>query len=90
MGMIKWLGGWSLLFACGLLAVSHAGAEEVAFTSASPYQLGDLMKDPSPAYELRISADLVYPRERKPAMPATPTVSTHSRPSLSIVCAVCT
>lgn len=58
-----------MLITMGLLA-TDAGAEEVQFTSASPYQLGDLISTADPAYDVKIVADLVYPEGTTDALPA--------------------
>lgn len=62
--------GLVFLIALGLLITLDARAEEVTFRSASPYQLGDLLSATSPAYDVEIGANLVYPSEAKDAMPA--------------------
>lgn len=61
-----------LALAClALIASLHtARAEQVTFTSASPYQLGDLLQEAEPAYELEVGGDLVYPETRAERMPA--------------------
>ena len=48
----------------------NAGAGEVRFSSASPYQLGDLLKQSQPAFNLEIQAELTFPDETSQAMPA--------------------
>lgn len=58
------------LIALGLAFTPRAEAEEVTFASASPYQLGDLLSAASPPYDVKVSADLVYPDETKKPMPA--------------------
>lgn len=61
---------------CGLVIASvlalpvAAGAKQVTFKSASPYQLGDLLGASDERYELAITADLVYPEVTKAKMPA--------------------
>jgi len=62
--------GPGLLLALGLTLAPIAEAEQVSFTSASPYQLGDLLGDARPVYDVEISADLVYPGKTKQMMPA--------------------
>lgn len=61
-GLAFWLG-------LSLLATVNAWADEVTFTSASPYQLADLLSAAEPAYGVEIGADLVYPDETGEAMP---------------------
>jgi dienelactone hydrolase len=62
--------GLIFLIASSLAFAPCAGAGEVTLTSASPYQLGDLLRAASPIYDVKISADLVYPDEGKAVMPA--------------------
>jgi len=62
--------GLGLLLAAGLALAPIAEAEQVSFTSASPYQLGDLLSDASPVYDVEINADLVYPDKKAEKMPA--------------------
>ena len=62
--------GAGLLFAFGLLAATVAAGENVTWTSASPYQLADLLDQASPTYDLQISGELIYPPKTKDRMPA--------------------
>ncbi|MDA1098018.1 MAG: dienelactone hydrolase family protein [Proteobacteria bacterium] len=64
------LRGRVLLIALSLLAAPDAVAKQVTFTSASPYQLADLLTTAKPTYDLEISADLVYPDKIGERMPA--------------------
>ncbi|MEH6476968.1 MAG: dienelactone hydrolase family protein [Sneathiella sp.] len=59
-----------LLLAMNWAAALEAAAEEVAIMSASPYQLGDLLKQADPNYEVEIKADLVFPETVSESMPA--------------------
>lgn len=51
-------------------AASEVAAEEVAIMSANPYQLGDLLKQPDPKYDIEIKADLIFPKTMADSMPA--------------------
>lgn len=60
-----------ILFAIlSLLLPQQTVAEPIGITSASPYQLAELLEMETPAYDLDISGDLVYPRNPQHAMPA--------------------
>ena len=56
--------------ALGLTAYHGAQADELAVISASPYQLGDLLQDPAPTYDLKIAGDLRFPENPKARSPA--------------------
>ena len=70
MGIAKRIGGWAGSRGLGLLLISAASAEPVIFTSASPYQMGDLLTTKAPVYDVEIDADLVLPETTGAAMPA--------------------
>jgi len=57
-------------FAVNLAFAAAVEAEEVKFLSASPYQMGDLLADANPVYDVPINADLVYPEKTGNSMPA--------------------
>ena len=69
MRFARTVGGLVMLIAIGLLAPG-AEAEEITFTSVSPYQLGDLLSMADPEYGVKIDADLVYPGTVTDIMPA--------------------
>ncbi|USG61093.1 dienelactone hydrolase family protein [Sneathiella marina] len=60
----------ALLIAMNWTAAPEVAAEEISFMSASPYQLGDLLKQPDPSYDVEIKADLVFPENMSEPMPA--------------------
>ncbi len=62
--------GLGCLLTLGVLLTAAARAGEVTIRSASPYQLGDLLKLAAPVYDVEIDADLVYPDETRDVMPA--------------------
>ena len=62
--------GLGLLLALNLTFAAVVEAEEVGFLSASPYQLGDLLAETNPIYDVPISADLVHPEKTAKTMPA--------------------
>ncbi len=66
---LLWVGCLVAFLALSALSSEGALAEEVAFTSASPYQMGDLLRERVPRYDLEVSADLVYPEEVEEVMP---------------------
>lgn len=59
-----------LLFAMNWAATLEVMAEEIAIMSASPYQMGDLLKQSNPNYDIEIKADLVFPEITTESMPA--------------------
>jgi len=70
MGLIGKNRSSGLMLALGLALAPVAEAEEISFTSASPYQLGDLLANDTPTYDVEITADLVYPDNKTEMMPA--------------------
>lgn len=70
MGIAGRIGGWAGSIGLVLLLISAASAETVTFTSASPYQMGDLLTTAAPVYDVEIDADLVLPEATGAAMPA--------------------
>lgn len=60
----------ALLAALVLPAAPGVVAKEITFTSASPYQLADLLNAERSTYDVKISADLIYPQKIGERMPA--------------------
>lgn len=57
------------MLVAGLTGIRDASAAEITFTSASPYQLADLLQAEKPTFDVTISADLVHPAKTESARP---------------------
>lgn len=60
----------ALLIALAMLAVTGAEAKKITYSTASPYQLADLLGAAKPVYDVKIGADLVYPEKPGESLPA--------------------
>jgi len=62
--------GLALSIALALWCAPKARADAITFMSASPYQLGDLLRTENPTYDVEINAELVHPAARAEVKPA--------------------